>query len=232
MVFRSGSPDEHLPSLQGYTIFDLRNADEKYATVQSRDENEVVVRILDRPLLFPERVWADVRDNEWTLLDRVGAEVTSIFSSEAYSRALYDKLEDGGLSCLYRVILRTSLTEVSEVVEEIITSVISDDGGPILINCAKGKDRTGIVCAFLHLLAGVDEATVVSEYAESEKRLKEGGEERKKKEETGLDWSKFRGSPANAMRDTIDFIRENDIMRKCNFDTSKVEAFKSIINNS
>ena len=167
-----------MPSLQGYTIFDLRNSDEKKAaSVKSLDENEELVpRILNRPLLFPERVWADVRDNEWTILDRVTAEVTSIFSSEAYSRALYDKLEEGGLSCLYRVILRTSLTEVSNVVEEIITSVISDDDSPILINCAKGKDRTGIVCAFLHLLAGVDEDTVVEEYAESEKRLKEGGE--------------------------------------------------------
>jgi len=45
------------------------------------------------------------------------------------------------------------------------------DGG-LVIHCAGGKDRTGLLAAFLLRLAGVDDADVAADYALSEERLR------------------------------------------------------------
>lgn len=45
---------------------------------------------------------------------------------------------------------------------------------PIIIHCIHGKDRTGLIIALLLLLLGVDEPTVVLDYAKSELELKVG----------------------------------------------------------
>ena len=45
--------------------------------------------------------------------------------------------------------------------------------GGIVIHCVGGKDRTGLLTAFLLHLAGVDEQTIALDYALSEERLKE-----------------------------------------------------------
>ena len=43
---------------------------------------------------------------------------------------------------------------------------------PAIIHCIHGKDRTGLIVALLLLLLGVDEPTVVLDYAKSELELK------------------------------------------------------------
>jgi protein-tyrosine phosphatase len=43
---------------------------------------------------------------------------------------------------------------------------------PIIMHCIHGKDRTGLIIALLLLLLGVDEPTVVLDYAKSELELK------------------------------------------------------------
>ena len=45
--------------------------------------------------------------------------------------------------------------------------------GGIVIHCVGGKDRTGLLTAFLLHLAGVDEQTIAEDYALSEARLRE-----------------------------------------------------------
>jgi len=45
--------------------------------------------------------------------------------------------------------------------------------GGVVIHCVGGKDRTGLLTAFLLHLAGVDEATIAEDYALSEERLRE-----------------------------------------------------------
>jgi protein-tyrosine phosphatase len=37
--------------------------------------------------------------------------------------------------------------------------------GPVLFYCHQGRDRTGIIAAFLLLLAGVDKQVVANDYA-------------------------------------------------------------------
>ncbi|HZE29497.1 MAG TPA: tyrosine-protein phosphatase, partial [Gaiellaceae bacterium] len=46
----------------------------------------------------------------------------------------------------------------------------SPDGG-LVIHCVGGKDRTGLLAAFLLHLAGVDDETIATDYALSEERL-------------------------------------------------------------
>jgi protein tyrosine/serine phosphatase len=43
----------------------------------------------------------------------------------------------------------------------------------VVIHCVGGKDRTGLLTAFLLHLAGVDEETIARDYALSEERLRE-----------------------------------------------------------
>lgn len=51
----------------------------------------------------------------------------------------------------------------------IIKAVADAAPGSVLVHCHAGKDRTGIVIAFLLVLAGVPRATIVADYALSEK---------------------------------------------------------------
>ncbi|WP_271221016.1 tyrosine-protein phosphatase [Streptosporangium carneum] len=43
--------------------------------------------------------------------------------------------------------------------------VASDDGAPLVIHCASGKDRTGLLAALVLSLLGVDEDAVVADFA-------------------------------------------------------------------
>lgn len=41
---------------------------------------------------------------------------------------------------------------------------LAETDGPVLVHCAAGKDRTGILCALTHHLAGVSEDDIVEDY--------------------------------------------------------------------
>ncbi|HEY8618228.1 tyrosine-protein phosphatase [Phenylobacterium sp.] len=41
---------------------------------------------------------------------------------------------------------------------------VAETEGPILVHCAAGKDRTGIICALTHHLAGVHDDDIVEDY--------------------------------------------------------------------
>lgn len=51
------------------------------------------------------------------------------------------------------------------------TVATAPEGG-VLVHCAGGKDRTGLLSAFLLHLAGVDDDEIAADYALSEKRLR------------------------------------------------------------
>jgi protein tyrosine/serine phosphatase len=54
-----------------------------------------------------------------------------------------------------------------------IAAVADAREGGVLIHCAAGKDRTGLISALLLRLAGVPEAEIAEDYAESEVNLAE-----------------------------------------------------------
>jgi protein-tyrosine phosphatase len=41
---------------------------------------------------------------------------------------------------------------------------LADQGGPAIVHCAAGKDRTGVICALTLTALGVDHATIVEDY--------------------------------------------------------------------
>jgi protein tyrosine/serine phosphatase len=53
-----------------------------------------------------------------------------------------------------------------------VRAVADAPAGGIVIHCVGGKDRTGLLSAFLLRLAGVDDATIAADYALSEERLR------------------------------------------------------------
>ena len=42
---------------------------------------------------------------------------------------------------------------------------MNEPNSPLIIHCTAGKDRTGVVCALLLSLCGVDDETISDEYA-------------------------------------------------------------------
>lgn len=57
-------------------------------------------------------------------------------------------------------------------VAEAVQAVANAPAGGIVIHCAGGKDRTGLLAALLLHLAGVDEEDIAADYALSEERLR------------------------------------------------------------
>lgn len=63
---------------------------------------------------------------------------------------------------IYETILYNRAVQLTQAV-----AVIADASGPVLVHCAAGKDRTGLVVALTLLAAGADPTDVVDDYARS-----------------------------------------------------------------
>ena len=82
----------------------------------------------------------------------------------------YSRLpEDFTMGHLYVMIL----SKQHEVLCEFFRHVLAVNSGKILFHCSAGKDRTGVAAAILLLLAGVEEETVVEDFALTESFLAE-----------------------------------------------------------
>jgi protein-tyrosine phosphatase len=73
----------------------------------------------------------------------------------------------GEISRLYTRIAETHARQLSDLYQS-----IADGGGPILIHCTAGKDRTGIAVAILLELVGVPRGWVVWDYEQTNRYLK------------------------------------------------------------
>ncbi|POR37761.1 Tyrosine-protein phosphatase, partial [Tolypocladium paradoxum] len=69
----------------------------------------------------------------------------------------------------YRAILRAAGPAFAPVLRHVATP-----GGPApcLVHCTAGKDRTGVLCAIVLALCGVDDETIAQEYALTEEGLR------------------------------------------------------------
>jgi len=45
---------------------------------------------------------------------------------------------------------------------------LNEPNSPLIIHCTAGKDRTGVICALILSLCGVDDEVIASEYALTE----------------------------------------------------------------
>ncbi|MGO4837394.1 tyrosine-protein phosphatase, partial [Rhizobiaceae sp. 2RAB30] len=60
---------------------------------------------------------------------------------------------------------RDAVDRCQALIAELITTIASSEDGVVLFHCTAGKDRTGIIAALLLSLAGVDDDTIVNDYA-------------------------------------------------------------------
>ncbi|MFM2476824.1 tyrosine-protein phosphatase [Celerinatantimonas sp. MCCC 1A17872] len=58
---------------------------------------------------------------------------------------------------------------------QVISSICETNRLPLLIHCSAGKDRTGVVIAFILQAIGIDEALIIEEYLQSEGTLNPAG---------------------------------------------------------
>eukprot|EP01087_Luapelamoeba_hula_P020851 TRINITY_DN7182_c0_g1_i1.p1 TRINITY_DN7182_c0_g1~~TRINITY_DN7182_c0_g1_i1.p1 ORF type:complete len:1274 (-),score=250.19 TRINITY_DN7182_c0_g1_i1:29-3439(-) len=109
-----------------------------------------------------------------------------------------------GLAGVNKLMLLYSYMEIVEALR-----IVSDPKNhPVLIHCASGKDRTGLISALILACCNVPDEDIIDNYALSEKYLAHVmsfiiTENRDK----GLN-DTFDGTPASVMIETLEFIRE------------------------
>ncbi len=146
IVFRSANPDninkndiQKLKDLGITTIFDLR------APTESRYRRKDIEGIETRSLPM---------DFEKKTRERLMPYFTKRNSRDVIaniSNELYLEMLDAAIP-VFR--------QLSEV-------LVSHGGSPVLIHCQAGKDRTGIMCALLHLVAGTEHHSIISDFMAS-----------------------------------------------------------------
>jgi len=72
-----------------------------------------------------------------------------------------DPTPHAGLGGMYRHVFDHRAPQLAEVVR----AILEDDGTPVMIGCAAGKDRTGVTIALLLDVAGVPADVIVADYA-------------------------------------------------------------------
>jgi protein-tyrosine phosphatase len=99
------------------------------------------------------------------------------------------------------------LEHFHERAAEGVRAVARAPEGGVLIHCLGGKDRTGLLTAFLLHLAGVDEEEIAADYALSEQRLRPRAEEWLARAETDAERERIlriSRTPAAAMVGVLD----------------------------
>ena len=202
------------------TVVDLRNDDEIAKARRSRTRggarlaDEVAARRHLPPLRdvdgFFDAVAAGLPPAK-----RLEAMALLVFSGRKYDQLLYDELtRERSPRTLYTSMLKAA----PRVWGEALRAATAEGAGPVIVHCAKGKDRTGVVAALAALAAGDAEETVVRSYARSAALLdaheaaappappSDGDDAPRKRR--GVDWSALRGSPPDAMSGTLEWVRK------------------------
>lgn len=70
-------------------------------------------------------------------------------------------------------IYRSSLTRNAKSIVEGVAAVADAPDGPVLVHCAVGKDRTGMIVALVLSVAGVPDEVIAADYEQSGECLRE-----------------------------------------------------------
>ncbi|TVY75902.1 Tyrosine-protein phosphatase, partial [Lachnellula suecica] len=105
---------------------------------------------------------------EWEGCERV---FVPVFRNEDYSpEGLAVRLKDyasndaEGFTRAYADILKNA----PDSYRTILLHIANDPEKPLIVHCTAGKDRTGVICALILSLCGVDDETVAQEYSLTE----------------------------------------------------------------
>lgn len=127
------------------TVLDLRSDHE----LLDDPPADVRVRVLHVPLM-------EASEQEWEAIEaEIEAAVAAAPDTPTATRDVYLIFLDH-----FEASLAAAVRAIAEAPE-----------GGIVVHCAGGKDRTGILVAFMLDLAGVDAETIAADYALSEERL-------------------------------------------------------------
>jgi len=150
-------------------------------------------------------------------IERMMATLQTVVVGGALDHAAARHLEQGGLPLLYAIMMKTGGQKLAMALEEILRVSVSTNGGPVIFHCQKGKDRTGVLAMLLQTCLQKDvidssDADVVDAYALSGELLGElpgqsKGDDDSSSSTSTIDWSYFRGSPREAMIDTLAWVR-------------------------
>lgn len=67
--------------------------------------------------------------------------------------------------------LYSEITDAAAPVFRKVAETVLDDGAPLLIHCQVGKDRTGIISALLHMVAGSSDDVIINDFMQSNSEL-------------------------------------------------------------
>ena len=202
-------------ALLDLVVIDLRNEDEVAKGARKRSDAARDFYARREPSLRRRPLLGDI-DGFWTAVAEeapplLWPRVALLWSARPLNAALSRALEDGGNAMLYKAILASAPRTVGKAVLDVVDGV--EGGETVLFHCQKGKDRTGIVAALLEEVCGVDRAETVAAYAASGGFL--GGEDalppapaetRGLSDDPEVDWSRFRGSPPEAIEQTLAWL--------------------------
>ncbi|MDX6197641.1 MAG: protein-tyrosine phosphatase [Actinomycetota bacterium] len=79
----------------------------------------------------------------------------------------HEQREEGDLSHFYL----TYLDQMPQSVVDALHVIAGADSGPVLVHCAAGKDRTGVIVALALHVAGVQRDEIVADYALTGERI-------------------------------------------------------------
>lgn len=117
----------------------------------------------------------DERGADLPAPDDVEVETLSLFhdfdADPTYRADLVRRLEGCGIVDAYRLLYREALERHADRCAAALRLVAAAKPGGVLVHCAGGKDRTGVVAALLLRLVGVPTELVVADYERSEHRL-------------------------------------------------------------
>lgn len=154
VLFRSGhlahataSDTAFLTSLGLHTIYDFRNhADQR---LEGPDVELPGVRNVNIPLTDPAAGAAF-----WRMVHEAGP--------EQLRNLLGDGKAENRMMNIYREIVRDHAADQGKVLRS-----VAEDGVPVLMHCAAGKDRAGLSVAVTLLAVGVTHETIVADYLKS-----------------------------------------------------------------
>ncbi|MEV4390974.1 tyrosine-protein phosphatase [Nonomuraea sp. NPDC049607] len=89
-----------------------------------------------------------------------------------------------------------------------VETIAVDDNAPVVVHCAVGKDRTGLLTALILSLAGVAEDDIVADYALTGLATERFIADRHTRHPDALMWPGFGQAPAQAMRLFLDDLIE------------------------
>jgi protein-tyrosine phosphatase len=87
---------------------------------------------------------------------------------EAGSRARGYTNGEGGLARRYAFLAELAMDPIARVL-----ALLAKAEGPAVFHCAAGKDRTGVVAAIILAVLGVDDSTIVEDYALTQRGLED-----------------------------------------------------------